>query len=201
MRFAVVVLVLGVMLSGLGGCSIGSKVSVRSLSHHTRLTASLPVLAFVASDETTADIFLTDIPRRDLERNVPLGELTGHILHIHMFLRPVAGRTPISDEASTASTRLVILTGGEIGVYGGGGFLTTSTKPTGRTLKGSMKDASLEYRRGTAGFHDQLGGSLMDVSFRAVRDPSLAGRLATRMRQILIATPEATKDEPSATAQ
>ena len=101
MRFAVVMLVLGVMLGGLGGCSIGSKVSVRSLSHHTKLTASLPVLAFMASDESTADIFLTDIPRRELERNVPLGELRGHMLHVHMVLRPVAGRAP-GDRAGLA---------------------------------------------------------------------------------------------------
>ena len=94
----------------------------------------------------------------------------GQILHIELLWPPKAGYTPMDATATNASIRYVIISNGEMGIYGGAGFAWPEGDATDRTLRVSLEDASLHLQEKTAGFHDLLGTAQVTGSFNSVRD-------------------------------
>ena len=165
----------------------GARASLvfESTSQPHALAPAFTTRVFTARSLNSADIFLTDIddlatPDAHAER------MTGNILHVHMFLYPKAGRTPIDFTASNATITHVVLADGAYGVYSGGGFLLPARKPTkGSTFKGRIADATLKPTIATDAFADRLGWNELSGRISATRDDQRAGDIRAFLAALL----------------
>lgn len=176
------------LLVALAGCGFtGATGDLRtSAADGTVSLAPRPrVVVYAAQDENTADVYLSDLEPADLESTASIATFTGSIIHIHLFLRPRAGRTPIEPTASTASIRHVVLAGGPVGVYGGGGFVSPDGQPGDGPFAASVSAGTLRLNHATQGFNDRLGAADISGSFRASQDPAMAALLASRIAEAI----------------
>src|SRR4051812_41186350 len=118
-----VAVVLSWVLGGCGVFSPGGTARLQSQKTGAVLaTGDLRTRVYTSQDPDTADVYMTDLPESVWNGGADVSDMSGVIVHVHMFMRPKAGSTPIEETASTAVIRCVVLAKGEIGVYGGGGF-------------------------------------------------------------------------------
>jgi len=164
-----------------------SAVSVRSSASPTMtLEASLPTRVYAWFDDNTADIYLTDLASAALA-SPELGAGDGNLIHIHMFLNPQAGMTPIADTACSVTVRHAVFTKGRVGIYGGGGFLNPGGTPGEPTFGGEVRDATVRLLSSTAGFEDKLGPSKLSVTFKAAENRAAAIQAAEKLRSTIAA--------------
>src|SRR5690606_9308143 len=83
------------------------------------LSARLTTSLYGAKDGVETTFILTDAP----EEQLISGTIAqGQVIHIELLWLPRSGWTPMSADATNASIRYVVISGGEVGVYGGAGF-------------------------------------------------------------------------------
>lgn len=169
------------------GCTPMAGVRLRSVTSVAGGTLEMKprTAAYLAGDRNTADVYLTDLPATALDPAADLKGVSGQMVHIHLFLTPKAGSTPIDSTACSATVRHVVIADGRIGVYGGGGFLSPDTSPGDRVLAGHISDATLRLVSASPEFGDRLGASRFECAFRAPLDQRLANTLAARLDTIL----------------
>jgi hypothetical protein len=189
---------LGVLLAALlalSGCS-GNSTDLRldAITEDASVRTTFQVRAYVPTDQNTADVYFSDIPtERLLDPQDTLADAVGSIVHLHMFLTPVAGATPIDSTACNTTVRQIVLAGPlgaarnrpALGVYSGGGFLLPDD---------SLFDATLKLTHASPGFVDRLGASRMHGDFAARREDELARAIAARFSSLL----ELTRPVPEA---
>ncbi len=149
-----------------------------------RLNPRFPTRAYAPIDDDTADIYLTDLTADDLTAlfdDPAASGVSGQIIHMHMFVRPKPGRTPIQSTAISATVRYIVIAEGRVGIYSGAGFLFPSGKPGASVLGGSISRADLRLQRATPGFIDRLGPAQLSASFNAILDEPLADELGRRV--------------------
>jgi hypothetical protein len=182
-------------LSGMGRAvglapSQPGTLALTSQDRTRAVAATLSMGVFRAIDEQTADIYLTDLPpERVRDGRDMLTDLGGHIVHIHLFLIPRAGDTPIDQTACNVTVRHLLIAGdARSGLYGGGAFMEPSDSLSGDNLAGRLVAASHRLVRGSTGFRDQLGvaggGGQLEGSFRAVKDDQAVRELAAKFEAL-----------------
>ncbi|MFG0252086.1 MAG: hypothetical protein ACF8NJ_04345 [Phycisphaerales bacterium JB038] len=127
------------------------------------------------SDPNNIDIFMLDRPLQDT--GASLGEggpRTLQACHIHIFLQPKAGRTPIQASACTATVRHLVLVGEEAGEYGGAGFMTPRLGSNETAIRASIASGRARLVRATPGFADRLLDAEINGSITARHDPAAA---------------------------
>ncbi len=171
------------------GCGTAGTANLRSVSSASNLNATLTTLAYVSTDPNTADVYMTDLPVPALGPDADLAGISGVLVHLHMFITPLAGETPIANSACSATLRSLVIADGHVGVYGGGGFLAPSEAPGGPTFGGTMRDASCRLTTQSPGFADRLGSSVFSSNFRVPKDPRTAKLIEHRLSTILAQLP------------
>jgi hypothetical protein len=156
----------------------------------------LPVSAYWASDPNTADIYLTDLQPSELDRGTDLSNIAGRIVHIHMFITPSAGSTPIGAQSCSMTVRHIVLANGAIGVYAGGGFFLPKENPGAPSLNGTVSGATLRLTGQTPTFADRLGPAVMEGRIDAPRDPALAKRIGARVDDVLAVVKKPSAEKP-----
>jgi hypothetical protein len=174
--------------SGCGFSRSGGPARLQSLQNTNSLQATLPTRIYTAADPDTADVYMTDLPSSVWEAGADVSDLSGTLVHVRMFIRPRAGRTPIADTASTATIRVMVLAKGEIGVYGGGGFFVNSGNPGKERFRGGVRDASLRLVSATGGFVDRLGVSAFTGEVSGVQDAQTAAAIERALTAIIAET-------------
>ncbi len=163
------------LLSGSGCASIRSmawwqnnaSVTTTAGNGKTSIKPRFTTAVYRAADAATADIFLTDLPMDRLADPADrLEGVSGSLIHIAVFLRPQAGKTPIDPTACTASIRQFIFSDGAVGLYAGGGFVSPGEFGKER-VSGSISGATVRLVRATSDFTDLLGPSNLAGSFSA----------------------------------
>lgn len=206
------------LASALGGCAAGTtdrllgavtgtNLAVTSTASGSTFAPDLPVAVYRSRDADRADVVLTDIPLERLTGASSAG-LTGTVIHLQIFVSPEAGATPIEATAFNATVRQIVLVDGVAGVYGGGGFVTT-TSFGGGSVAGRVRDVSLRLIRvgGVAGassgatpaaaFADPIGNGTLKGTFRATLDESAAAAATAWVRDLVLrADPLAPAAEP-----
>ncbi len=174
----------------LPACSFsgGGPIRAQSVSTSTALELIPTIRGYRAIDKNTADVYLTDLPRAALERGADLSEVSGQILHLHLFISPEAGSTPIDSTACSVTLRLLVISRGQVGAYGGGGFIMPDSDPGEDDFDGSMDRATLRYVGGTPGFADRLGPSELSGAISAPRDDPTAAMIAAQLEHLMAAT-------------
>lgn len=183
----------------LSGCGLAGgaerRYAVRSHEHGLLLDPDLSGRFYSHQDANTADLYLTDIPIERLRSGVSAGDLAGHVIHVHMFVQPRAGRTPIEPTAFNATITHAVAASGEVGIYRGGGFMAPEGRPGDRLFGGGISAGTLRLERATPGFADRLGVSEVQARFKAVHDERLAALLRLRLNQLVtLANEEASPD-------
>jgi hypothetical protein len=171
----------------LAGCGIGhagGDARLASMTGPGELRLDLPTRVYTSRDADTVDIYMTDLPESVWIGGADVSDMAGTILHVHMFIRPKAGRTPIADTASTATLRCMVLAKGEIGVYGGGGFFVDGADVGDKEFHGSVRNATLRLVSATAGFNDRLGVAAFSGSVSGRLDGETAGAMERAMRAL-----------------
>ncbi|HLO40069.1 MAG TPA: hypothetical protein VK176_03535 [Phycisphaerales bacterium] len=172
----------------LPGCSYFSgegPLTTQSVDADFDLLLEPGIRAYRSTDPNTADIYLTDLPRELCQPGASLGEASGQLLHIHLFISPEAGETPIESTACSVSIRLVVISRGQVGVYGGGGFLYPDSDLGDEDFEGSIRRGTLKYMNGTPGFADRLGPSELSGDIEAPKDEAAVRILAARLDELL----------------
>ena len=165
----------------------GSSIEFLSNTQNTGVKPDMTVRVYLSQDPNTADIYLTDLP--DLaDTSIPadaFATATGHIVHIHMFIAPEAGKTPIAFTAANCTITHIILADGAMGVYQGGGFLLPDTKMGSSSFGGRTAQATLRPTAATSGFVDLLGWNEAQGQLRATLDVETAHALDARIATLL----------------
>lgn len=149
-----------------------------------RLSVSYPTGVYVESDPNTADLYFTTIPGVG-QPGISMQGVSGSVLHVRMFIKPRAGRTPIDYTAVNITVTHVLVADGAVGVYAGAGFMLPSGDVGASNFGGKLKDVTLRPTALTDGFSDQLGWNELDGSLRVVRDPDRAERIASWVDALL----------------
>jgi hypothetical protein len=144
-----------------------------------------------------ADIYLTDIPERLLTKPDGLSRAEGSIVHVHLFLEPRAGRTPVANTACNVAVRHIVLARAHpgdgdsakasrvrVGEYAGGGFAKPRDDIGDDPLRATITGATLRLVRADEGFRDLLGPATLKAVFKAKRDDALAEAIAARVQEI-----------------
>jgi hypothetical protein len=181
-------------LAASAGCgaftSVGGRaVEFRSVENTALLQPTLPLVVFEARDLNTADFYLTDLADEDLVPGADWTGVSGQIVHVRLFLRPRAGQTPIDRGACTAIVRTLVLSRGEVGLYGGGGFMLVSGDPGDARMSGSISGASVRLQAATEAFIDALGAAEFSGSWTAQRDDATAREIGATFESAVLRLP------------
>jgi hypothetical protein len=179
----------GALLVGMGvaltGCAGDSQIRVAAVRSDAVDAPRLPTTAYLTADGASAEVYLTDLDPRDLDPGTDLARVSGRIIQFKMFLAPKAGSTPIESSACSVTVRHIVLAGGAIGVYSGGGFLLPRGSAGEAEFSGSVREATLRLTGQRGPFVDRLGPAILTGSFSAPRNEALARRMAARVQDIL----------------
>lgn len=180
-----------VALGLIDGCSMmrdATDLHVRSLVSDNAMVPKMTVFAYIPTDRNTVDVYLSDVPASRLsDPTDTLEGVVGNIIHLHIFLMPDPGYTPIDSSACNFTVRHVVLTGGAenaVGIYGGGGFCLPDASPGDREFDGSLREATMRLARVGPGFADRLGASRISGSFSAPRNDDLANAISQRLEML-----------------
>ncbi len=186
LRTLVLLIPLLAISATLGGCGrvfTASGLRFESIDQHVVLTPALASAGYRAPDTSTAEMFVSDIPLRELARAESFEDLSGTIVRIHLFIRPKPGKTPIQSTASTATIQAAILARGEVGLYGGGAFMLPSGTPGDDSFGGSIRGGSVRLLAATPGFADRLGAARFTAGISTPHDEAAAAIMAHLFEQ------------------
>ncbi len=108
------------------------------------------------------------------------------VVHIKMFWRPRAGRTPFDPTATNTTVRYVLFDGDQVALFGGGGLLRPHDLPGDEKWAGTLYNATLRLLDQTDDFDAGLGDSAIAVgTFKATRDELRTLELLRKMTAVL----------------
>lgn len=158
-----------------------------------------PLTSAYAVDEAGASIIITDIDPAHLESN---DAVSGQVLHVGFMWKPLPGRTAIDPTSTNVSLRLLVLSAGEAGLYGGGGFASVKGTPDGGRLSLDVEGSDLRLLARTKGFVDRLTPAELLGDFTVNRNEAQARRMrraATQRVTNALGTIQWVQREPDAT--
>ncbi len=167
------------------GCIRENRVTVRSVQESVVDAAALPVAVYATPDGNTADIYLTNLSQPQLDPGGSLEGASGRLIHLHLFLTPKAGSTPIATSACSVTVRHIVIADGEVGIYAGGGFLAPRTRVGAEEFISEVNGATLRLTGKTGGFQDALGPATFEATVAAQHSESQARRIGARVEELL----------------
>ncbi|MFM7261284.1 MAG: hypothetical protein ACKO3W_11835 [bacterium] len=127
--------------------------------------------------ESEDSYWFSDVPFDALlahERGTPLENAL--FVHAQLLWTPKPGLTPLDTTATNLALRVVVVSGGEVGIYGGAGFARPDGDPTVGPMSLEIEGATLTLLEKTGGFHDLLSPAGFDATLRAPLAPDDANR-------------------------
>lgn len=130
-------------------------------------------------DELDAEysFWFSDIPFEALagsDKGAPIAEAV--FLHAQLVWKPEPGRTPLSSTATNLVTRVIIVSHGEVGLYGGAGFARPKDDLGAETVELDLRGGTLTLLAKTDGFHDLLSPTSLTGVVVARRSADEAAR-------------------------
>jgi len=106
-------------------------------------------------------------------------------LHLQLLWEPIAGKTSIARTATNVVARLVVVSGSEVGIYGGAGFAWPVGKPGSDDRSLVLKGSSLSLIARTEGFVDLLSPAALTGTVVSVHDPDATVRWRRGVSQLV----------------
>lgn len=188
------VLVTTLLLAGCGNFRLwggpSAEMAAVSNSSGKALRPAFTTAIYRAADRSTVDVYLTDLPLARLADPADkLDGLSGSIVHVALFLQPVAGKTPIDPTACSGSVRQLVIADGAAGIYGGGAFITTA-EPGKESLSGTVRGGTVRLTQASNDFNDLLGPASMEGAFTARYDDAACRAIAQRLQDAAMTLPK-----------
>lgn len=108
-------------------------------------------------------------------------------VHIQMFYRPEAGKTPMDVHATNATVRFVDFKEKTVGVYGGAGLVMPGWRFSGGTFSADLRHANLRLLDAGPGYTGELKRPWIDGTIHARRDEQRTMKL---LRQVQVKVAE-----------
>lgn len=148
------------------------------------LEVRYPTGVYVERDPNTADLYFSTLDGVGVP-GAPMQGVSGSVLHVHFFLKPRAGRTPIDFTAANVTVTHIVVAEGAVGVYGGAGFMLPSGDLGSSSFGGRLRDVTLRPTALTDGFSDELGWNELAGTMKAQRNPDRASQIASWVDAVL----------------
>ena len=175
-RLALLAAIAGVLAS-CASDSCTSGVTVKSLGSRLLVFERDFVASAYGPLDSEYSFWFSDTPLERLlatDRGEPLRD--GVFLHAQLMWLPEPGKTPLDSTATNLVTRLLVVSGGEVALYGGAGFARPTGEPGKEAVQLRIKGGSLSLLAKTAGFRDLLSPAELSGTFEAPLAPDAAGR-------------------------
>ena len=91
------------------------------------------------------------------------------VVHAQLVWKPEPGRTPLSATATNTVIRVMVVSKGEVGIYGGAGFARPLGTLDDDVLEIDLKGGTLTLLHSTKGFHDLLSPAELTGVLKARR--------------------------------
>jgi len=171
-------------MAGCAGPNAAGSLHVLSLGRDPVTLSTRFDAAFFSHDAISGTSFmLSDVP---VEQLLDGTASSGQIMHIELLWLPKPGRTPLEPTATNASIRLVVISDGELGVYGGAGFAMPSGNPAeDSSISLALRDASLQLLECTSGFNDLLSPAQLTGSVTSRRSDAETRKLNLAASQLV----------------
>ncbi len=156
------------------GVSAPERLEVTSVGDTPRTFRADLGVGTYAVDPANVSLVLSDVTTIQLAE----GEgIYGQLLHVELMWEPKAGKTAIDPTATNLSIRLLVFSGREMGLYGGGGF----GWPKGIAGQGEfgvdIVGSNLSLLASTPGFVDLLSPSQLSGRLRTQHDEAATRQL------------------------
>ena len=173
---------------GLSGCSafdgafdrnVGD-VELVALGSRPLILGREMVSASYVRKESEDSFWFADVPLEALlahEQGTPLKNAM--FVHAQLLWYPKPGMTPLDSTATNLTLRVVIVSEGELGIYGGAGFARPKGDPATGPMTLDVEGGTLTLLEKTEGFHDLLS----PVGFESTLTAPLAPEVANRWRR------------------
>ncbi|MSR43830.1 MAG: hypothetical protein EXS15_00515 [Phycisphaerales bacterium] len=150
------------------GCGVGAvgRLEVTSMGDSPRTLVTDLGVSTYALELANTSFMMSDITQETLQDST---SIYGHVLHVELLWVPKAGHTAVDPAATNTSIRLVVFSGKEIGVYGGGGFAWPTGEPGEPQYGLDIVGSNVSLLAATSGFIDLLSPA------------QLTGRLTSRL--------------------
>jgi hypothetical protein len=169
-------LMLGVLCIVLGGCYSPWKGSTNLVAQSQNLQPvrlemrEIPAV-YSHNEKGEISIFLSNIAIESFQS----GAVTdGLYFHIDVLWIPKPGSTPMDSAATNATVRLVVVASGEVGVYGGSGYVLPASDPGDDEFGVKLRRSTLSLQEATDGFLDLLTPGEVTGTVLAKRDDASA---------------------------
>lgn len=126
--------------------------------------------------EGSVDRFVAEFAGEGAERP------SAAFLHAQLVWTPEPGKTPLDADATNLVLRLVIVSKGEVGIYGGAAFATPSGGD-GEPRSLAIEGGTLTLLEKTEGFHDLLSPARLTGTLTARLDEGAASRWRRALSQ------------------
>ncbi len=169
------------------GVGYGAQVTITSSKEPIVMTPEFRTRVFISGDANTATVYLSDLTLDELTSALENGGLgaNGNLIHIHMFLMPKAGETPVEFTAANATVRHYVIADGAVGMYSGGGFFLPATDPTGDRIVARLGGTTLRLAAQQGPFIDRLGTAQLAGGVTAQRDAQAVTAIASRVGMLI----------------
>lgn len=123
-----------------------------------RIVLERAMLEGVYADlESEHGFWFSDLPLSALAAGTPEAPVeSGVIVHAQLVWKPEPGRTPLSATATNTVLRVLVISKGEVGIYGGAGFARPLGTLGDETLEIDVRGGTLTLLESTKGFHDLM---------------------------------------------
>ena len=165
-----------------GGFAQHSSVTVQSMGrNNSTLVADCSTIVCDTGFANEGEIWMTDIPIEELAKgNIP----DGQIIQLQVLWIPVAGKTPLASTSTNLVIKHIIISDGEVGVYGGGGYCWPTGSPN-KGMKLKIEQATIALQSQSSGFFDLLTPATMSGAVTSRSDKVAAHQIATAARRII----------------
>lgn len=107
--------------------------------------------------ESEHGFWFSDVPLATLAAGTPESPVeSAVIVHAQMVWKPEPGRTPLSATATNTVLRVLVISKGEVGIYGGAGFARPLGMLDDEILEIDLRGGTLTLLESTKGFHDLM---------------------------------------------
>ena len=172
----------------LGGCSFSDRVGemeMVSLGPSSRAFGREFTVGRYAMRESENSFWFSDVPLEALTAaegsELPKDAV---FLHAQLVWIPKAGNTPMQSSATNLVLRVLVLSNGEAGLYGGAAFATPDGDPGDETVALSFEEGSMTLLEKTPGFIDLLSPAALSGSLTAQLSEQDANRWRRAVSQL-----------------
>lgn len=152
------------------GCGVSApeRLEFTSLGDTPRTFPTADGNSTYSLDLANTSFMSSDLSSEQLQNTTgDAAELFGYVLHVELLWVPLAGKTAVDPDATNISIRLIVFSGHEVGIYGGGGFAWPKGEPGEEEYGVDIVGSNATLLAATNGFKDLLSPAQLSGRLRS----------------------------------